>query len=260
MTIEDAAKSKGGHIPDEDLPGIFAKYSESERATRVYGADMQGEGAVFTIPVDAIKYTRDPASFPNYFRWIWGSDFSHGGMSASAHPFAAALLCHDTTADIVFVVHAVRMHRALPALHVQAIKQHPCWDAPFAFPHDGMRGADLATGSTFRDMYSKLGLRMRPRNAAFKDGSIALEAGISEMENRFATGRLKIASHLTEVLDEYIGYHRINNLIHKVDDDLLSAIRVGLMDLRFARELGPAGSFAQTRGATMARDVDFDLF
>ena len=255
MGLDDAL-----HIPKEDHPSILARYSESERATRAYGADMQGQGAVFTIPVETIKYQRDPKDFPNWWRWIWGTDFSHGGMSASAHPFAAALLCHDTTSDTVYVVHAVRMHRALPALHVQTIKQHVCWDAVVAYPHDGNRGADLATGATFRDVYRKLGLNMRPQHATFKDGSIALEAGIAEMEARFATGRLKIASHLTEVLDEYIGYHRINNLIHKVDDDLLSAVRVGLMDLRFAKPLGPAGTGFRRTETRIAKGLDFDLF
>jgi phage terminase large subunit-like protein len=255
MGLDDAL-----HIPKEQHAEILARYSESERATRAYGADMQGQGAVFTIPVETIKYQRDPKGFPNWWRWLWGTDFSHGGMSASAHPFAAALLCHDTQADIVYVVHAVRLHRALPALHVQTIKQHVCWDAVVAYPHDGNRGADLATGATFRDIYRKLGLNMRPQHATFKDGSIALEAGIAEMESRFATGRLKIASHLAEVLDEYVGYHRINNLIHKVDDDLLSAIRVGLMDLRFAKPLGPAGTGFRRSEQKVARGLDFDLF
>ena len=256
MGLDDAL-----HIPKDQHAEILARYNENERATRAYGADMQGEGAVFTIPVEDIKYTQALSEFPYWFRWIWGSDFSHGGMSASAHPFAAVLLCHDIQADIVYVVHAVRMHRALPALHVQAIKQHAAWDAPFAFPHDGNRGADLATGATFRDVYRKLGLNMRPQHATFKDGSIALEAGIAEMESRFATGRLKIASHLGEVLDEYINYHRVNGLIHKVDDDLLSAIRVGLMDLRYAKPLmGPAGAFARGGGSQIADGTDFDVF
>jgi len=136
----------------------------------------------------------------------------------------------------------------------------PCWDAPFAWPHDGNRGADMKTGTTFAGMYRSLGLSMRPYHATFKDGSIALKAGITEMENRFATGRLKIASHLSEVFDEYIGYHRINGLIHKVDDDLLSAIRVGLMDLRYAKPLGAAGSFARSREPQIARGLDFDVF
>jgi hypothetical protein len=237
----------------------LARYSESERATRAYGADLQGEGAVFTIPVEVIKYKQDPSTFAPYCRWIWGSDFSHGGMSHSAHPFAAALLCHDPMSDVIYVTHAVRLHRALPALHVQTIRQHPCWDAPFAYPHDGNRGADMATGTTFRAMYKKLGLNMRPTHATFKDGSIALEAGIAEMETRFASGRLKIASHLIEVFDEYQGYHRVNGLIHKVDDDLLSAIRVGLMDLRHAKPLGPSGSFHRPH-PKIAKDVDFDLW
>jgi phage terminase large subunit-like protein len=245
MTIEDAAVSRGGHIPDGDIPGIIARYSEAERATRAFGADMQGEGAVFTIPVEAIKYTRDleTAPFPTWFRWIWGSDFSHGGMSASAHPFGSVLLAHDPQADVVYVVHAIRLHRSLPALHVQTIRQHPCWDAPFAWPHDGSRTADLASGVTIKDTYKRLGLMMRGEHAKFRDGSISLEAGIAEMEQRFASGRLRVASHLTEWFDEYIGYHRVDGRIHKVDDDLLSATRIALMDLRYAKPLGAGGSF-----------------
>jgi phage terminase large subunit-like protein len=255
MGLDDAL-----HIPADRHAEILARYSESERATRAYGSDLQGQGAVFTIPADAIKARFDPAEFPAYMRWIWGSDFSHGGMSAGAHPFAAVLLAHDPTTDIVFVVHAVRMHRALPALHVQAIKAHPCWDAPFARPHDSNRGADLATGDTFAAIYRKLGLNVRASHATFRDGGIALEAGITEMEQRFATGRLKVAAHLTEWFDEYIGYHRVDGLIHKVDDDLLSATRVGLMDLRYAKPLGPHGLFRPPPGARIPINNDFDLF
>src|SRR5207244_4437234 len=47
MTIDDAE-----HIPPDEKAVIIARYKESERATRVYGADMQGEGAVFEIPED----------------------------------------------------------------------------------------------------------------------------------------------------------------------------------------------------------------
>jgi phage terminase large subunit-like protein len=266
MSIYDAAVSKGGHIPDEKIPEIIARYRENEKQTRIYGSDMQGEGAVFATPADAIKYTRDPREFPPWCRWIWGSDFSHGGMSASAHPFAAVLLCHDPMTDIVYVVHAVRLHRALPALHVEAIRKHPCWDAPFAWPHDGNRGADMATGESFRALYKRLGLNMRPVHASFpgKEG-YGLEAGITVMEQRFARGGLLIALHLTEVHDEYLSYHRVNGLIHKIDDDLLSAIRVGIMDLRYATTLGeagflPGGSFDRKPVQKVAKGLDFDVF
>jgi phage terminase large subunit-like protein len=72
MTIKDAAVSRGGHIQDEDIPAIIARYSERDRLSRAYGADAQGEGAVFVIPVDQIKFTKSPAEFPEWFRWDLG--------------------------------------------------------------------------------------------------------------------------------------------------------------------------------------------
>ena len=81
------------------MPVIVARYKANERATRAYGADATGEGAVFEIPEDAIKHSRDPATFPWYWPWLWAVDFSHGGMSAQAHPFAAVLGCWDRDAD-----------------------------------------------------------------------------------------------------------------------------------------------------------------
>jgi hypothetical protein len=94
----------------------------------------------------------------------------------------------------------------------------------------------LATGETFRAIYRRLGLNMRSHHASFPGAEgYGLEAWLAVMEQRFARGGLLIASHLTEVFDEYVGYHRINNLVHKVDGDLLSAIRVGIMDLKATR-------------------------
>jgi hypothetical protein len=108
---------------------------------------------------------------------------------------------------------------------------------------------------------------MRPHHACFPGAEgYGLEAGLTVMENRLARGGLLIASDLTEVFDEYVGYHRVNNLVHKVDDDLLSAIRVGLMDLRYAKPLGeagfgPGGSFDhRVAEQKVARNVDFDVF
>jgi hypothetical protein len=41
---------------------------------------------------------------------------------------------------------------------------------------------------------------------------------------------------------------------------LLSAIRVGLMDLRYARALGSAGSGFRRNETRIAKGLDFDLF
>jgi phage terminase large subunit-like protein len=253
MTIDDCAVSVGGHIPDEDIPGIIASYKESERATRAYGADMQGEGAVFEIPEETIKHSRDPATFPPYWRWLWACDFSHAGLSASSHPFAAVLGCHDTDNDVIYIVEAIRLRQMLPIQHVARIKENPCWDAPWAWPHDGNNQSGIESSETYAAVYRRLGLKMLATHATFKDGGYNLGSGIAEMEQRFATGRLLVAKHLGDWFDEYRGYHRVNNLIHKVDDDLMSATRVLCMQIRSAKTLDPyrpgTGPFARRQEA-----------
>jgi hypothetical protein len=151
------------------------------------------------------------------------------------------------------------MHGLAP-LHVAAIKQNPMWEAPAAWPHDGGRGAGILTGETVAQAYRSLGLNMRSTHATFPDGGYNFEAGITEMENRLGSGRLKIASHLTEVFDEYGGYHRINGLVNKIDDDLLSAIRVLCMDIRFAKAMGEFRGFQQRRRQPVEPYPDFDVF
>src|SRR5215469_10085427 len=124
---------------------------------------------------------------------------------------------------------------------------------------------------------SASGARAGARHAARTNGPGAklAPAGITVMENRFAREGLLIASHLTEVLDEYMNYHRINGVINKIDDDLLSAIRVGLMDLGYAPGLRPrhfpgsGGGFERNKnrcasmaavGGAVAKNIDFDVF
>lgn len=264
MTIDDCRVSNGGHIPDDEVPGIIASFKANEVATRVYGADMQGEGAVFETPSDMVRHTRDPRDFPGYWRWGWGVDFRHSGSLTGGHPFAAVLGAHDTDNDIIYIVAAIRLLGQAPS-HVAAIKVHPMWDAPVFWPHDGGRAASVMSGETIAMVYKKLGLMMRPTWAQFTDGSFRFDNGIDEMDRRFATGRLKVASHLSEWFDEYMGYHRDNGLVVKQDDDLMSATRQLVMDIRYAKppeQFRLASKFRRGGGGTegnLARDIDFDL-
>jgi hypothetical protein len=63
---------------------------------------------------------------------------------------------------------------------------------------------------------------------------ISTEAGIQEMLTRMMSGRFKVFRHLNAWFEEFDLYHRKDGLIVKVDDDLMSATRVGIMDLRHA--------------------------
>jgi len=259
MTIWDAAVSKGGHIPDEDIPGIIASYPEHERDTRAFGADLQGEGAVFSTPIGQIKERFDPSTAPPYWPWMWGVDFRHSGSATTGHPFAAVLGCWDRDADIIHIVHAERMLGLAP-MHVAAMKKHPMWEAPVAWPHDGGRGGSIIDGATISQTYKRLGLNMRPTHATFDGGGFKFENGIDDMQNRLARGGLRVAEHLHDWFDEYLGYHRENGLVVKVDDDLLSATRQLCMDLRFAKSAIAGTTFRRPVNTEQVADgVDFDL-
>jgi hypothetical protein len=70
--------------------------------------------------------------------------------------------------------------------------------------------------------------------ACFADGSTSVEAGLMAMLDRMQTGRLKVFSNLADWFEEYRHYHRKDGKVVKVDEDLMSATRYGVMMLRHA--------------------------
>jgi hypothetical protein len=68
-----------------------------------------------------------------------------------------------------------------------------------------------------------------------------LEAGIAEMESMFAAKQILFPTHLVGLHDEYLKYHRVDGKIVKEGDDLMSALRIAIMDRRYARPLVGSG-------------------
>jgi hypothetical protein len=128
-----------------------------------------------------------------------------------------------------------------------------------AWPHDGGTGAGVQTNDTIAVIYRKLGLNMLPSHATFLGGGYNTEAGVMVMEERFAGRKLMVAARLFDWFDEYAGYHRKDGKIVKVDDDLMSATRVGIMDLRHARTIERFALHRPAIGPPLARDIDFPL-
>jgi len=230
---------KALHIPEARRAAIIASIPERERAARVHGLEQQGEGAVFTIPVEQIIFDRSPQTFPEYWPIVNGCDFSHGGQAVSAHPMAVASAAYDKSTDTIYIFDAFTMKQMLPEAHVARIKQSLVWDAPWLWPHDGSQVAQAGTGETISRMYRRLGLPMMPTHTTFKDAGYSFEAGIAEMEARFAAGSLLVARHLKEFFVEYANYHYKDGKIVKIDDDILSAVRQVVMGIRHAKALDP---------------------
>lgn len=246
MDISDAK-----HITPERAKEIEAGYPDYMREARVHGIPMLGEGRIFKIAAEAIT---EPAIeyLPQHWWKIWGIDFG------ILHPFAAVLIGWDKDADVIHVIHTIRMRDMTPLQHAAAMKPIG-GNAPVAWPQDGT-AREKGSGESLASAYKAQELKMLPDHATWPDGGVSTEAGINEMIERMVTGRFKVASHLGEWFEEYHAYHRKDGIIVKKKDDLLSATRIALMAKRFGRPvlLGPPAK--SWRMPEIAPGTDFDVF
>ena len=248
MTIDDAL-----HISAAERIKTVAGYMPHEREARARGVPTLGSGRIFTALEESVTEAKIEYIPPSWAK-IWGVDF---GID---HPFAAALILWDRDADVIHVHHVIRMSDALPLVHAAAMKPIAI-NVPVAWPLDGTQRRD--DGKPLADHYKRCGLRMITEHATWPEGGVSTEAGIMEMDEREHTGRIKYASHLSDLLEERRFYHRKEGQIVKLKDDILSAVRIALMMKRKARAV-ELGALVNTTpwggGAGIAPGTDFDLF
>jgi hypothetical protein len=130
---------------------------------------------------------------------------------------------------------------------------------PVAWPHDGSKREH--GGVTIAAQYRRQGLLMLPTHATHRDGGgFGVEAGILAWGQRMQNGQFKVAAHLSDWFEEYLNYHRKDGLIVKVNDDLMSATRIGIMDIRHARVVNLGGRVGKLGdGSNIAEGLDFPL-
>ncbi|HEY4249995.1 MAG TPA: terminase family protein [Roseomonas sp.] len=226
MEIEDAL-----HIDAAQRARIIASYPAHEREARTRGVPMLGGGAVFTLPESAfvVPAFAIPAHWPRLIGIDLGFD----------HPFAAAQLAFDRDADTAYVTHTIQAARQTIAQHAQALRPWGA-DIPVAWPHDAA-AHDRQSATTYAELYRQHGLAMLWEHATFPDGGYGLEASVADVIDRLESGRLKVFSHLGDLLEEMRGYHRKEGRLVKEHDDVIAAMRYALMMERFAaiRRTGP---------------------
>ena len=236
MTIEDVL-----HIPAIRRQQIIDSYPTHEREARARGIPMLGSGRVFPISEERLG---EPAleTVPPHWPRIGGLDFGWD------HPFAAVALAWDRDADCLHLTHTYRVREETPIVHCAALKSFGK-GLPFAWPHDGHvheGGVPLAA------QYEAQGIAMLPSHATLPDGSYPqlsrLEASVMELLDRMKTGRFKVALHLSEWWEEFRHYHRKEGKIVKIRDDLLSATRMAVMMLRYARDAAGGSALPLTVG------------
>ena len=251
MTIDDAE-----HIDAADRKKIIAGWQPHEREAREKGIPMLGSGKIFTAPESSIVI--DPIPIMPYWRHIWGMDFGQD------HPFTAVAMAHDKDTDTIYVYHCIRMKDALVLQQAQAMKAIKGGAMmPAAWPQDGHVRKEFGTVlMPVAKIFKQYGINMLAHHATHIDGSNSTEAGLMHMQERMATNRFKVFSTQQQWLQEYRTYHRKDGEIVKYNDDLMSATRVGVMQIRSARAVlyDPVSGGELGRGQSIAKGVDFDPF
>ncbi len=233
MTIYDA-----GHYTETEREGIISSYPEHERDTRAYGVPMMGEGLVW--PVADKDIVIDPIPIPTHWARIAGCDF---GID---HPAAGAWLAHDRDTDTVYLYDCYKKSDQGVAYHAQAFKSRDPLDfIRVAWPHDGLKrdNKDPKAGSNIAKAYKDHGVYMMRNSARYDDesgGAQAVEPAVQDIYERMTTGRFKVFSTCQQFFEEKRMYHRKNGQIVAVGEDIISAARMAMMQLRSARTYVPA--------------------
>lgn len=224
MTIYDVK-----HLSDADRELILSRYQKHEREARAMGRPMLGSGLVFPVDHDAIAIKA--FEIPEHWGKLGAMDF--GGSGDDGHPTAAVKLAHDRDNDVVYVTHCYAKRGGVITQHAEALKGFG-EGLPFVWPHDGLI-KDRGSAEQYWQQYKKAGINMMDYRVTFEDGGNGVEAGLMLMLERFETGRLRIFSHLNDLFDELGLYHRKDGVLVKLNDDRISAVRYGIMGLRFAK-------------------------
>lgn len=219
MTIDDAL-----HYTPEERKTITASYPAHEREARTLGTPALGSGRVFPVTEESIRTEAFP--IPGHWPRIVGMDLGWD------HPTAAVWLAWDRDTDTLYVTDTYRQREETPVVHAAAIKARGPW-IPVAWPGDAAaRGKDGA--EPLVDQYREQGITALPERAQFPGGGVSVEAGLMDILDRMKTGRLKVFGHLNDWWEEFRLFHRENGKIFKERDDVMDAMRYGVMMLRFA--------------------------
>ncbi len=241
----------------ERIESMVSIWPKHQQRARQMGLPVLGDDAVFEdvtrekiavpIRVDGMGRIlhRDHGEIDTrHWAKLWAIDFGIG------HPFAAVLLGWDRDYDAISVLTGFKVKDQDPKQHAAHMKRIAA-NVPVAWPHDGNQ-REKGSAQTLASFYKKEGLLMLPTHATFKDGGYSTEAGITEMLQRMRSERLYVSDYFEEWWMEFFGYYREKGLIIKKNDDLMSATRIGVMQIRSAKAVG-LGSKIEKREASSIR-------
>ncbi len=223
-------KGKRGHLNESVMEQILSSYSPHEREMRRYGRPSIGSGLVF--PLGEEKVMIEPMHLEDHWPRIAAIDFGWD------HPTAVVWCAIDREEEMFYIYDCYRASKASPAVHAEIIRSRPHF-IPIAYPHDGNR-RDSMGNPGLADQYRNLGCNFllehftNPPALGAVKGSNSVEEGLMAMLQSIESGKFKVFSTLSDWFEEFRMYHRKDNKVVPLRDDLMSATRYAFQSQRFA--------------------------
>ena len=223
-------KGQRGHLNEAVMDQILSSYSPHEREMRRYGRPSIGSGLVF--PLSEEKLMIEPMPIEDHWPRIAAIDFGWD------HPTAVVWCAFDRESETFYVYDCYRASKASPSVHAEIIRSRPHF-IPIAYPHDGNR-RDSMGNPGLADQYRNMGCNFllehftNPPALGDKKGSNSIEEGLMAMLQAVESDKFKVFSNLSDWFEEFRMYHRKDNKVVPIRDDLMSATRYAFQSQRFA--------------------------
>ncbi len=195
-----------------------ASFLPHQKEARTKGLPTVGDGRIYTTLEKT--FVVQPFKVPFHWAKMYALDIGYECT-------AAVWLTYDKDSDTLYVYDEYYSEKELPTTHVAAILGKGKW-IPGVIDPSALQ-TNKHDGKTSFMLYREMGLDVR-----LADNRV--QAGIMEVQNRLATGRLKVFSSCTNVLEEYRLYRYATNkttgetiVARKQSDHAMDAMRYGVM-------------------------------
>jgi hypothetical protein len=142
---------------------------------------------------------------------------------------AAVWLAHDGDANVVHLYDCALFKAEVLAVTAEGLNARGRW-IPIAWEHGAKPIADELL---------KRGCRMQAEPV--KETPAMAEVTSREIQALMRTGRFRVDKRLAEWLDEYRSFYRQDAQVPRTSYPLMSATRLAVADLQYARAQAPAG-------------------
>jgi phage terminase large subunit-like protein/sarcosine oxidase delta subunit len=214
-------------IPWDDAPHLTAAQKKEllnsiplhQRDARTKGIPSIGSGQIYPFKEEDIVY--EDFAIPVHWPKAYGMDVGWNWT-------AAVWIAKDRDTDTIYIYNCYKVGETKPAIHAQAIKARGEWIKGVI----DYAGTDQSDGTRIMTLYQTLGLNVLPANKT-------VETGLFMVEQRLATGTLRIAKSCRDWFNEQLLYRRNDKgQIVKEHDHLMDATRYIIMKAEDALSTG----------------------